>query len=89
MTAQDVIAELAGVSVRTLHHYDEIGLPEPSERSPAGSLLAARMKRQRAMVAAIAKELNARRLGLDLTPQERLEIFGSTRLEDDAARSRS
>ncbi len=30
------VAELAGVSVRTLHHYDEIGLLEPSERSAAG-----------------------------------------------------
>jgi DNA-binding transcriptional MerR regulator len=29
-------AELAGVSVRTLHHYDEIGLVRPSSRSPAG-----------------------------------------------------
>ena len=30
------VAELAGVSVRALHHYDEIGLLRPSERSPAG-----------------------------------------------------
>src|SRR5690349_15133267 len=30
------VAELAGVSVRTLHHYDEIGLLEPSERSASG-----------------------------------------------------
>jgi DNA-binding transcriptional MerR regulator len=29
-------ATLAKVSVRTLHHYDEIGLLEPSERSEAG-----------------------------------------------------
>jgi DNA-binding transcriptional MerR regulator len=29
-------AELAGVSVRALHHYDEIGLLSPSERSEAG-----------------------------------------------------
>jgi DNA-binding transcriptional MerR regulator len=27
------LAELAGVSVRTLHHYDEIGLLNPSERT--------------------------------------------------------
>ncbi|AQZ62605.1 HTH-type transcriptional activator tipA [[Actinomadura] parvosata subsp. kistnae] len=138
MTAQEhtvgAIAELTGVSVRTLHHYDEIGLLEPGERSPAGyrlysgddlrrlqrilfyreldfdldtigailadlartdadrlreqrALLAARAERQRAMVAAIDKELNARKLGLSLTPQERLEIFGSTRLEDNAARA--
>lgn len=30
------VAKLAHVSVRTLHHYDEIGLLEPSERSEAG-----------------------------------------------------
>lgn len=30
------VARLAGVSVRTLHHYDEIGLLRPPARSPAG-----------------------------------------------------
>ncbi|NEB40913.1 MerR family transcriptional regulator [Streptomyces sp. SID14515] len=30
------VAGLAGVSVRTLHHYDEIGLVRPSERTAAG-----------------------------------------------------
>jgi DNA-binding transcriptional MerR regulator len=30
------VAELAGVSVRTLHHYDELGLVVPSDRSEAG-----------------------------------------------------
>lgn len=30
------VARLAHVSVRTLHHYDEVGLLEPSERSEAG-----------------------------------------------------
>lgn len=30
------VAELVGVTVRTLHHYDEIGLVVPSERSRAG-----------------------------------------------------
>lgn len=30
------VAALARVSVRTLHHYDEIGLLSPSERSDAG-----------------------------------------------------
>ncbi len=30
------VAELAGVSVRTLHHYDEIGLVRPSARTGAG-----------------------------------------------------
>jgi DNA-binding transcriptional MerR regulator len=30
------VAELAGVSVRTLHHYDEIGLLSPGGRTPVG-----------------------------------------------------
>jgi DNA-binding transcriptional MerR regulator len=30
------VARLAGITVRTLHHYDEIGLLAPSERSDAG-----------------------------------------------------
>jgi DNA-binding transcriptional MerR regulator len=30
------VAELAGVTVRTLHHYDEIGLVRPSSRTVAG-----------------------------------------------------
>lgn len=30
------VAALAGVSVRTLHHYDRIGLLQPDERSGAG-----------------------------------------------------
>jgi DNA-binding transcriptional MerR regulator len=30
------LARLAGVSVRTLHHYDHIGLLKPSARTPAG-----------------------------------------------------
>jgi DNA-binding transcriptional MerR regulator len=30
------LGKLAGVTVRTLHHYDEIGLVRPSQRSEAG-----------------------------------------------------
>lgn len=30
------VARLVGVSVRTLHHYDEIGLVAPSGRTPSG-----------------------------------------------------
>jgi MerR family transcriptional regulator, thiopeptide resistance regulator len=30
------LAKLAGVTVRTLHHYDELGLVRPSQRSQAG-----------------------------------------------------
>ena len=42
--AQDVwkvgeLAEQTGVSVRTLHYYDEIGLLSPSERTGSGHRL--------------------------------------------------
>lgn len=30
------VARIAGVSIRTLHHYDTIGLLSPGERSPTG-----------------------------------------------------
>lgn len=30
------LADLTGVTVRTLHHYDQIGLLSPTERTPAG-----------------------------------------------------
>ncbi|PZG00015.1 MerR family transcriptional regulator [Micromonospora deserti] len=30
------VAKVAGITVRTLHHYDEIGLLSPTGRSPAG-----------------------------------------------------
>ncbi|MFE9244166.1 MerR family transcriptional regulator [Nocardiopsis sp. NPDC006938] len=35
-TTVGVVASLLGVTVRTLHHWDEIGLARPSERSAAG-----------------------------------------------------
>ncbi|WP_067182140.1 MerR family transcriptional regulator [Microtetraspora niveoalba] len=129
-----VVAKMAGVSVRTLHHYDEIGLLEPEGRSSTGyrlytgddirtlqrilfyreldfdleairailadpastdvdllhrqrRLLTERVARHQAMVALIDKELNARTLGITLTPQERLEVFGSSVLEDNATRA--
>jgi DNA-binding transcriptional MerR regulator len=117
------VAALAGVTVRTLHHYDRIGLLSPSERTPAGyrrytpsdldrlhqvlvyrelgfpleeiatllddpaadpvahlrrqlALLRDRQDRMRAMVAAVEKEMEARTMGISLTPQERFEVFG-------------
>jgi DNA-binding transcriptional MerR regulator len=129
-----VVAELTGVSVRTLHHYDEIGLLQPGQRNVAGyrlysaedlqrlqrvlfyrelgfglkaiaailadphatdgdhlqrqrQLLAERIARCQVMMAVIDKELSARRMGISLTPQERLEVFGSTRLEDHAGQA--
>jgi DNA-binding transcriptional MerR regulator len=117
------IARLAGVSVRTLHHYDQIGLLSPAKRSAAGyrrygdddlrrlqqvmfyrelgfalsditdlvsdpdaepdkhlrrqhALLVARLERTRRLVTAVEKAMEAEKLGISLTPEERLEVFG-------------
>jgi DNA-binding transcriptional MerR regulator len=125
-------ARLAHVSVRTLHHYDEIGLLTPSGRSPAGyrlyssddlrrlqqillyreldfgldeiaamladpdagtdehlrrqhQLLRARRDRAGRLLAAIEREMEARKMGISLTPEEQLEIFGTDKLEEHAA----
>jgi MerR family transcriptional regulator, thiopeptide resistance regulator len=116
------VARLAGVTVRTLHHYDEIGLLHPSTRSSAGyrryspddlarlqrilayrelgfsleettkllddpgvdeleqlrqqhALMADRRSRLEDIITAIEKTMEARRVGIRLTPQEMLEVF--------------
>ncbi|PTL76992.1 MerR family transcriptional regulator [Vitiosangium sp. GDMCC 1.1324] len=51
------VARLAGVSVRTLHHYDEIGLLRPSGRSEAGYRLYAQSDLQRLQQVLFFKEL--------------------------------
>ncbi|MBB6418645.1 MerR family transcriptional regulator [Streptomyces sp. AK010] len=117
------VAGFAGVTVRTLHHYDDIGLLVPSERSHAGhrrysdadldrlqqilfyrelgfplekvaallddpdadprahlrrqhELLTARIEKLRKMAAAVEHAMEARTMGIDLTPEERFEVFG-------------
>lgn len=51
------VAELTHVSVRTLHHYDEIGLLRPSGRTPAGYRLYATDDLQRLQQILLYKEL--------------------------------
>src|SRR3954467_14634333 len=124
------VAALAGVTVRTLHHYDRIGLLSPSGRTAAGyrqyapadldrlhqvllyrelgfpleevatllddpsadpaappadpeahlrrqhRMLRDRLERTSAMVEAVEKEMEARAMGISLTPEERFEVFG-------------
>jgi DNA-binding transcriptional MerR regulator len=117
------VAALAGVTVRTLHHYDRIGLLTPSERTAAGyrrytasdldrlhrilvyrelgfpleevatllddpdadpaqhlrrqlRLLKDRLGRTQAMVEAVEKEMEAYQMGIQLSPEERFEVFG-------------
>jgi MerR family transcriptional regulator, thiopeptide resistance regulator len=122
------IAAMTGVTVRTLHHYDRIGLLSPSARSGAGyrlyapedldrlhqvllyrelgfsledvaalladdadpeahlrrqhRLLRDRLDRTQQMVAAVEKEMEARAMGISLTPEERFELFGDGFSED-------
>jgi DNA-binding transcriptional MerR regulator len=126
------VARLAGITVRTLHHYDEIGLLRASGRSGAGyrrygeadldrlqrilfyrelgfgldairtvmsdsgadaathlrrqhALLTDRIGRLQRMAAAVEKALEARSMGISLTPEERFEVFGDFNPEDHAA----
>ena len=51
------VAELAHVSVRTLHHYDRIGLLEPSGRTPAGYRLYSSQDLQRLHQVLLYREL--------------------------------
>ena len=61
------VAKLAGVSVRTLHHYDEIGLLEPSSHSTAGYRLYAEWDLERLQQVLFFKEL-----GFDLKQIKRI-----------------
>ena len=126
------VAGLAGVSVRTLHHYDRIGLLSPRHRSAAGyrlysaadldrlrqilgyrelgfglaevaailatpgqdadahlrrqhRLLRQQVRRSQALLAAIENELEARKMGIGLTPEEQLEVFGTGKVGEWAA----
>jgi DNA-binding transcriptional MerR regulator len=111
------------VSVRTLHHYHQIGLLEPSGQTPSGyrryadedldrlqrvlfyrelgfpldeimtvladpatdplahlrrqhGLLTQRVQRLQAMVTAVERAMEAVKMGINLTPEERFEVFG-------------
>jgi DNA-binding transcriptional MerR regulator len=67
------VADLASVSVRTLHHYDEIGLVRPHDRSPAGYRLNSAEDIERLQQLLIYRRLV-------LTPEEQLEIFGTDKV---------
>src|SRR5215475_876430 len=117
------VAGLAGVTVRTLHHYDQIGLLRPGHRSHTGyrryrdddlerlqhilyyrelgfpldeiavllgdqladhrahlarqhDLLTGRIRRLNDMVRAVERAMEADKMGISLTPEERFEVFG-------------
>ncbi|MER5637791.1 MerR family transcriptional regulator [Kitasatospora sp. NPDC002227] len=117
------LARIAKVTVRTLHHYDGIGLLTPGGRTPAGyrryeeadlerlrqilfyrelgfpleeiaailddrsvtatehlrrqhELISARIGRLQALAAAVEDALEAEKMGIQLTPEEKFEVFG-------------
>lgn len=117
------VAALAGITIRTLHHYDDIGLLTPSERNHAGHrgyvdqdldrlqrilfyrelgfsldevsvlldapdvdprehlrrqhrVLTERIERLQKMVAAVQRNMEAQTMGINLTPEEKFEVFG-------------
>ena len=123
------VARMSGVSVRTLHHYDEIGLLPASGRTESGYRLYAdtdlerlrrilfyreldfgldeiariledqqagdddhlrrqhRMLRERqartaGLLRALEQEMEARQMGIKLTPEEQFEIFGTDTFEE-------
>lgn len=55
------VARSVGLTVRTLHHYDEVGLLQPSRRSPSGYRLYGADDLER-----LLQVLSLRRLGLSL-----------------------
>jgi DNA-binding transcriptional MerR regulator len=117
------VARLSGVSIRTLHHYDEIGLLSPSGRTKAGyrryasedlerlqqilcyrslgfdlreiatilddphtdplehlrrqrALLESRIQDLEKMVRTVEKTMEAKKMGISLSPEEMFEVFG-------------
>src|SRR5215216_4026353 len=68
------VAEAAGLTVRTLHHWDSIGLLSPSERSPAGH-----REYTRADLVRLYQVLALRSLGLGLESIAVCLDAGSTR----------
>lgn len=75
------IAERFGVTVRTLHHYDEVGLLRPSERTYAGYRLYAPADQER-----LATIVVYRRLGFGL--EEIADLLGGGDLRAHLERQR-
>src|SRR5512142_2641852 len=68
------LARRTGLTVRTLHHYDEIGLLSPSRRSPAGYRLYGEDD-----VARLQRIVSLRQLGFTLEQiAENLSLPGSS-----------
>jgi DNA-binding transcriptional MerR regulator len=126
------VAALAGVTVRTLHHYDDVGLLTPTGRTPAGyrlyddadlgrlrdvlsyrelgfsleqvrsilddpradpashlrnqyRLVRERIARLEQVLGHLEKLMEAQHMGINLTPEEQLEVFGENWPGDEYA----
>jgi DNA-binding transcriptional MerR regulator len=126
------VARLSGQTVRTLHHYDRIGLLVPAGRTPSGyrsysdgdldrlhriltyrelgfgleeiaeilddtaadtrahllrqhGLVTERIERLRSLARSLERLLEADTMELDITPEERLELFGDFDVDIHAA----
>ncbi len=89
------ISDLTGISVRTLHYYDEIGLLKPTDKSDAGyrlyddkalETLQQILKMQREMLVAKKARLESLIVSIDriLKGENRMdfEVFSKNELED-------
>ncbi len=77
------VARISNVSVRTLHDYDEIGDPRLGAEEHLRReqrLLRERLAQTQLLLAAIEHEMEARQMGISLTPEEQLEVFGTDRV---------
>ena len=126
------VADTAHVTVRTLHHYDAIGLLRPSERTAAGHrrytaadlvrlrqilvyrelefgldeiasmladpggprddhlrsqhrMLRERIRRHQRLLTALETEMEKRKMGIALTPEEQFKVFGDDRYDREYA----
>src|SRR6476659_5886724 len=81
------VAALTGLSVRTIHHYDHVGLVVPSVRTPAGyhGYTDADIERLQRTIKAVEELMNARRKGVQLTAEEQVDIFGTSAFGEEYA----
>lgn len=83
------VAETFGVTVRTLHHYDEVGLLHPSERTHAGYRLYSADDLQRLSTIVVYRRLGFRleEIG-ELLEAEGAEVVDHLLRQRDAVRAR-
>lgn len=83
------VAETFGVTVRTLHHYDEVGLLHPSERTPAGYRLYTADDLQRLSTIVVYRRLDFSLEGIgELLEADGDAVVEHLRRQRDAVRSR-